>query len=143
MSGEKIIVPRNFYLLAELEKAEHGKTDMSVSMGLSQSDDIMLTDWNCTILGPPGTPVENRILSLSVHCGPKYPLDPPKVKFLTKANLNFVDKDGNVQAEKLKHLKGWDRLPVGKQSIEGTLLAIRHEFSQQRSLQQPAEGTTY
>ena len=34
----------------ELEKAEKGNTDMSVSYGLCQADDISLTDWQCTIL---------------------------------------------------------------------------------------------
>ena len=68
-SGETIIVPRNFKLLEELEKAEKGNTDMSVSYGLVQSDDISLSDWQCTILGPINSQLENRIVSLLVtHC---------------------------------------------------------------------------
>lgn len=47
-------VPRNFKLLEELEHSEKGHTDMNVSFGLSDPEDIFLTNWNCTVLGPPG-----------------------------------------------------------------------------------------
>ena len=56
-----IIVPRNFVLLTELERAEKGSTDMTVSYGLVDSDDITLTNWQCTILGPPNSAMDNRI----------------------------------------------------------------------------------
>ena len=85
-----IIVPRNFKLLDELEKAEKGSTDMSISYGLVESDDISLTNWQCTFLGPIGSPIQDRIISLLVHCGEKYPSEPPVVKFQTKVNVPFV-----------------------------------------------------
>lgn len=47
-------VPRNFKLLEELECSEKGIGDMSISFGLVDADDILLSDWNGTILGPPG-----------------------------------------------------------------------------------------
>ena len=53
-SGEKIIIPRNFKLLEELEKSEKGAGDMSISFGLVDADDIFMTDWNGSIFGPPG-----------------------------------------------------------------------------------------
>ena len=52
------IVPRNFRLLEELEKSEKGNVDMNVSYGLTMPDDISLTEWNASILGPPG--VKNK-----------------------------------------------------------------------------------
>ena len=88
--GEVIIIPRNFKLLDELEKAEKGRCDMSVSYGLVQDDDISLTNWQCTFLGPVGSPIQDRIISLLVNCGPRYPNEPPEVKFQTKVNVPFV-----------------------------------------------------
>jgi ubiquitin-conjugating enzyme E2 variant len=90
-SGEVIIVPRNFQLLDELEKTEKGQTDMSISMGLSDGSDVLMREWVCTILGPNGGPLENRIISVHLTCGDDYPKVPPIAHFLTKVNApDFV-----------------------------------------------------
>jgi ubiquitin-conjugating enzyme E2 variant len=44
----------------QLEASEKGTGDMSVSMGLVDPDDIFLTEWNASILGPPG--VRSKVL---------------------------------------------------------------------------------
>ena len=47
-------MPRNFKLLEELEHSEKGHGDPTVSLGLAAPDDILLSDWNASIFGPPG-----------------------------------------------------------------------------------------
>jgi len=154
-SAELIIVPRNFKLLEELEKAEKGNTDMTVSYGLVRSDDITLTHWQCTILGPQNCPVENRILSLVVECGASYPAEMPLVRFQSKLNYPFIQPDGKLDAKKFKDgiCKSWTaestRSNGGKVNasftIEGLLKDIKNQLAKQehKKLAQPADGTTF
>lgn len=73
-----------------------------------------MSDWNGTILGPPHVGLsqhnmrphadllaqsvhENRIYSVSIHCGPNYPDQPPEIKFTSKINLPCVNaQNGQV-----------------------------------------------
>ncbi|KAF9244176.1 ubiquitin-conjugating enzyme/RWD-like protein [Melanogaster broomeanus] len=101
-------IPRNFRLLEELEKGEKGIGDGSCSYGLEDGDDIMMSNWNGTIIGPGHTVHENRIYSLKIHCGDTYPDKPPVVHFLSRVNLPFVNQtDGKVDPAKLNVLSQW------------------------------------
>lgn len=54
----EVVIPRNFKLLQELEDCEKGVGgDASCSMGLAVADDIFLTEWNASIIGPQGVSV--------------------------------------------------------------------------------------
>lgn len=135
-------VPRNFKLLEELEKGEKGLGPDACSYGLSDPNDITMTNWNATILGPPNSNHENRIYSLRVTCGENYPDQPPLVKFVSKINLPCVDpKNGNVIPSKFKTLSNWQR----SYSIEILLLDIRKSMAepQNKKLVQPKEGETF
>ena len=121
---------------------------MNVSLGLVDPDPnyIMMNEWNCTILGGQGTPVEFRIISLRVSAGQNYPAEPPNVRFLTKVNLSCVGGNGVVAPAKLKEF--WKGAMATYQQgrggpIENLLLSLRGEFSRERSKAQPPEGTMY
>jgi ubiquitin-conjugating enzyme E2 variant len=110
-----VAVPRNFVLLDELEKGEKGIGDGSVSYGLADGNDMTLTNWNGMIVGPPGvsdwifitcefflnffsvqSPLEGRIISLLISCGPHYPDRPPSIRFSSRVNLACVDQRTGV-----------------------------------------------
>ncbi|ORX94904.1 UBC-like protein [Basidiobolus meristosporus CBS 931.73] len=135
-------VPRNFRLLEELEKGEKGIGDGTCSYGLADGDDIMMSNWNGTILGPPHSVHENRIYSLKIHCDANYPDSPPAVSFLSQINLPCVNQqNGLVEPSKLNCLQHWKR----NYTLETVLTEIRREMasSHNRKLPQPQEGTFY
>ena len=85
------------------------------SYGLSDGDDLLMSNWNGTILGPPHvrrnlacfslslwrltnsqSVHENRIYSVKIRCGEQYPDAPPEVTFVSKINLPCVKGDGKV-----------------------------------------------
>ena len=134
-------IPRNFRLLEELEKGEKGIGDGSCSYGLEDGDDITMTSWNGTIIGPGHTVHENRIYSLKITCGDDYPDKPPVIAFLSKVNLPFVGPTGQVDPNKLPILANW----VRQTTLEHILVQMRREMAQphNRKLPQPAEGSTY
>ncbi|PVH16633.1 uncharacterized protein CXQ87_004928 [Candidozyma duobushaemuli] len=122
------IVKLNFKLLEELEKGEKGLGAQSISYGLSNQDDITMTHWNGTILGPPHSTHENRIYSLSIVCGDDYPEQPPDVTFVSKINLPCVNSEGKVVISEFDTLKNWKRT---------------YTMETQQEAPQPAEGSTY
>jgi ubiquitin-conjugating enzyme E2 variant len=65
---------------------------------------------------------ENRIYSLKIHCGDRYPDQPPTIHFISRVNLPFVSQtDGKVDKSKLPVLSNWSR----NSSIETVLVEIR------------------
>ena len=72
---------------------------------------------------------ENRIYSLKITCGDRYPDAPPIVSFLSRVNVPFVNQaNGTVDPTRLGVLANWNR----NYSLETLLVEIRrwvHRFN--------------
>eukprot|EP00915_Cephaloidophora_sp_WS-2016_P007751 GHVH01010676.1.p1 GENE.GHVH01010676.1~~GHVH01010676.1.p1 ORF type:complete len:154 (+),score=24.64 GHVH01010676.1:78-539(+) len=54
------------------------------------------------MLGPEGTPYENGLYYLEVFLPAKYPMEPPKCRFMTKIYHPNIDKIGRICLDTLK-----------------------------------------
>lgn len=110
-------------------------------MGLVNHDDILLTDWNGSILGPQGTIFDCRLYELRIHCGPEYPKEPPSIRFATRINLPHVNSSTGVVEASLPAFQSWNR----DKTIESCLISLRQAMMApaNRRLAQPAEGSMF
>eukprot|EP00826_Nyctotherus_ovalis_P005839 TRINITY_DN1132_c0_g1_i5.p1 TRINITY_DN1132_c0_g1~~TRINITY_DN1132_c0_g1_i5.p1 ORF type:complete len:149 (+),score=44.21 TRINITY_DN1132_c0_g1_i5:156-602(+) len=136
------MIPRSFRLLLELEKGEKGIGDQTISYGLDKGDDSSFTNWNATILGPPGTCFDMRLYCLAIKCGDKYPMQPPQIRFTSKINITCVNQsNGNVDPTKFGMLKNWKP----EYNIEALLIGLKNEMMSpaNKKLSQPPDGSSY
>ncbi|VUZ43854.1 unnamed protein product [Hymenolepis diminuta] len=139
--SSKVLVPRRFYLMDELEAGEKGLHDGTITWGLANSDDITLTTWNGTILGPAKTPFQNRMYELEIICSDEYPDRPPHIRFRTRINMTGVGNNGQIDTTKVPSLRNWRRGMLIRNVLDDLRTMMAH--SENKKLPQPPEGSCY
>ncbi len=97
---------------------------------------------HCNLSSLSQTLHDSRFYELRISVPSSYPAVPPKVRFVSKINMNCVDpKTGEIIYSKVAATKNWNR----NMGMEQILISLRVEMASDanRRLKQPLEGTTF
>ena len=86
-------------------------------------DESDISSLRAQISGPPSTPFEEGVFLLSVRITPRYPFEPPRVRFLTAVYHPNVDSAGRICLDTLKSPPAGSWSPAV--SLPSLLLSIR------------------
>lgn len=85
---------------------------------------------------------DSRFYELKISIPESYPATPPKVRFVSKINMNCVDpNNGEIIYSKVPATKNWNR----NMGMEQVLISLRAEMAsgENRRTKQPPEGSTF
>jgi ubiquitin-conjugating enzyme E2 variant len=84
---------------------------------------------------------DGRLFELRISCGPRYPDEAPKVKFMSKINLSGVNPQTGYLQPDFPALIQWNR----NMTIESILVVLKNSMMapMNRRLPQPPEGTYF
>lgn len=108
---------------------------------MADPEDMMMYNWQGTIIGPANSVHDGRIYGLRITCGDNYPMQAPLIRFQSRINLPCVGPDGTVNPRGFPLLANWTR----EKTLEHVLVELRREMASpaNRKLPQPPEGSVY
>lgn len=99
---EKIIIPRTFVLIEELEKSEKGGYSPFCSVGIKDFEDIHLRYWNGFIIPSENTVVSGQDIRFKIVCDMDYPDKPPSFELVSSKNILKIRRGDETKDHKLK-----------------------------------------
>ena len=85
---------------------------------------------------------DGRLYFLKIHCGPAYPKVPPEIRFVTKINMDCVNKSNGRVEPSFSGIANWASSP---KTFDYILMALKREMATPANarLPQPPEGAEF